>query len=494
MDIEKDLNLKGIKPLIRRRGKMFLITFSSILLLTLVIALILPPAYISESKILIEAQQIPPDYDRYSVTQYVEERLSAISQQTLSRKKLLDIINKFDLYPETHKNNSTEAALEQMRDSIHIKTISSGEFGKKSRFSAYQTKETTVAFTLSYEGRDPATVQVVTNVLASLFLEENLKKRSEQTSGTVEFFKKQLDELKKQMDDYDAKLTALKSTHLGELPEQSLANLQTLERLRMDLDQINTQLRTVQQRKGYLLGQLASVSPDERLDSLRNELTTLQTTLTDQHPDIKRLEREIRELEKPSTNANKSVGAQGLSGRKKVVNPAYINIKAQIETATLEIRSLQQQSSQIRDQINTYQNKVYQAPLVEGDYKILLNDYENTKSKYNETMNKMMQARAAQDMEHSQQGERFTIIEPAVFPERPFKPDRLKIILTGLFFSLIASIVLVTIQESMDQSIKTTNELKTLVKVPVLSIIPYMEDGGTKKLTLRQKIAGLSGR
>ena len=70
-------------------------------------------------------------------------------------------------------------------------------------------------------------------------------------------------------------------------------------------------------------------------------------------------------------------------------------------------------------------------------------------------MNNLMEAKVTQGMEKAQHAERFTIIEPASFPEKPDRPNRLKIILTGLFLSLFGGIVLVAAQESLDQSIKT---------------------------------------
>lgn len=478
----KQKDITEIKQLIRRRGKTFLIVFLSILLPACLIAFILPPVYVSTSKILIEAQQIPPEYIPNSGSSYVEERLSAITQRIMSRDKLLEIINKLNLYPEMRKSSNKEAVVEQMRQHIYLTTIGTGDLGKDSRRAA-KAKGSTVAFTLSYDGSDPAKVQKVADVLTSLYLEENLKKRGERAAGTVEFLNKQLEEIKKQVDGYASKLTALKSSHVGELPEQSATNLQAIERLNSDLNQVNAQLRTAQERKVYLENQLASVDkflpdrsaketelpPSDRLNLLRNELISRQTTLTDMHPDIIRLKREIRELEKQLASGN------NISGGHKIVNPAYTNIKAQLETAAMEIRSLHQQSGQIRSQMNMYQGKLNRSPIIETEYKNVLGDYENAKNKYNDTMNKLMEAKAAQGMEESQHAERFTLIEAAAFPEQPDSPNRPKIILIGLFLALFGGIALITTQESLDRSIKTADDLNALVKAPVLSVIPYYE-------------------
>lgn len=489
--MEKQKDFKEIVQLFKRRKKTFFVAFFSILSLAILIAFLLPPVYVSRSTILIEAQQIPNEYVRTSASSYVEERLSTITQQILSSARLMEIINQFNLYPDSRGKASTEEITEKMRNDIKLETISTLDLSKNSSalpkdFS--KSRETTVAFRLAYEGRDPATVQKVADVLASLYLKENLRARSERAAVTAEFLNSQLAELKKQMDDSADKLSALKSAHMGELPEQSATVTQAIDRLSRDLDQLNSQLRAAQQRKSYLIGQLASVDqyipdrtpreaemhPDERLDSLRNELVNRQTTYTDQHPDIIRLKREIRELEKQLADARKTGSGTKIAMGKKIVNPAYINLKTQIEAATMEIQSLQQQSGQVRSQLSSYQSKLYRAPMIEGDYKRLLADYENARNKYNDLMNKLMEAKVAQGMEKAQHAERFTIIEPAAFPEKPDRPNRLRIILTGLFLSLFGGVVLVAARESLDQSIKTLDDLTRTAKSPVLSVIPFI--------------------
>ncbi|WP_093883696.1 GumC family protein [Syntrophus gentianae] len=488
MDYQELKNL--ISQLMRRRGKTFLVTFFSLLSLIVITAFVLPPVYVSKSTILIEAQQIPQEYVRTSVTSYVEERLTTISQQIMSRAKLLEIINQFNLYPEMRKTFAIEEIIGNMRNDINLETISTGSFGKKRIQSGTAKAETTIAFTLSYSGKDPATVQKVASVLASLYLEENFKKRGERAAGITEFLNSQLNELKKQMDGYANQISALKSAHMGELPEHGAANIQALDQLRRDLDQVNAQIRTAQERKIYLESQLTTVdqfitnkekgeveqNPTVRLETLRSELINRQTTLSDKHPDIIRLKREIRELEKQMAEGKKTGDKRKPSLGKTNINPAYTSLKTQIETAAMDIRSLQQQGAQIRSQMGAYQGKLNRAPMIEADYKGLLSDYENAKNKYNDIMNKLLESRVAQGMEESQKAERFTIIESAAFPEKADKPNRPRILLAGLILSLFGSIVLIVTQESLDKSIKTETDLHSLAGVPVLSVIPFMSN------------------
>ena len=490
------LNIKEIKGIIRRRIKIFLLVFIPILIVSLIVASILPPIYVSKSTIIVEAQQIPAEYVRATVTSYVEERLQLITQRILRREKLLEIIKKFNLYPDMVGKFATEIVIEKMRKDITFATVSTGALAGRNR-------PTTVAFSLSFEGPDPSTVQKVASVLASLYLEENFRKREQQATSTTVFLQQELDRIKIQVNEYADKISAFKKEHAGELPEHTAINMQALDRLNRDFDQASMQIQSLKERKTYLEGQLAVLdkyqpqlatatggstimTPRERLQSLRSELNRLQFSLSEKHPDIRKLKREISELEiqiretpTDTTNTHMDEGKD---------NPAYISIKTQIDTTDIEIKNLLTQRIAIKKEMAVYQKKIERAPLVERDYNNLTQDYANAQRKSNEMMDKLMEATVAKGMEETQFGERFTIIDPAQIPEKPEKPDRRKIMLMGLFLSLGAGMGLAMTQESLDHSIKTVAELDSLSDIPTLSVIPLMKDVGESRRKRKRRI------
>ncbi|MBN2687576.1 MAG: hypothetical protein JXR85_05310 [Deltaproteobacteria bacterium] len=525
------INVQYIKGLIRRRIAVFLLVSIPVLIIATAIAFLLPPIYVSKSTILVESQQIPEEYVKSTVTGYVEERLQTITQRILSRPNLIKIINEFNLYSKMREQYASEIVLEKMRKDIKLETIQAGE--KRGRGS------TTIAFTLSYEGEDPGTVQKVANVLASLYLEENLKKREAQATRTTQFLEQELNHLKEQIDEYGTKITKFKQAHIGELPEYNQINLQALNQLRRDHEQNSVQIRSLQERKVYLEGQLASLksvptisttdgetavtsSPEERLSALRLQLITLRSSLSEKHPDVIKLAREIAELETQvedtkgtSTKVRRmnelrqklltmkaQLGTQhpdviklskeidalsdeidqsrNGSSRSSLVldNPQDPNVrmmKTQLETIDIEMGNLLEAQKKIKNSMGSYQQKIEKAPLIEKEYSNLLADYENAKLKYNEIMSKLLEAQVARGMEETQHGERFTIIEPAIRPEAPEKPDRKKFLLMGLFLACGLGGGLAYVRETMDHSIKAAYELNGMAHIPLLSSIPLIE-------------------
>jgi uncharacterized protein involved in exopolysaccharide biosynthesis len=493
----------------------------------------------------VEGQQIPPEYVMTTITSFVEERLQTITQRIMSRSRLLEIINQFDLYKDMREQYTTEEIVKEMRDDIKFNTISAEVIDKRTG----RPTAATIAFTLSYEWKDPATVQKVGNVLASLYLEENLKARGQSASDTSAFFQQEINGLETEIDKFQNKIGRFKNIHIKELPEYNTVNLQNLAAFNRNLDQMHDQLNILKDRKILLEGQLSNVdpltptitaegktvmNPTERLKYLRLELTGSQSNLSDKHPDIKRLKKEIAELEAQVNVKEDSIGKikrlkelevklssmEGKLGQKhpdvislsKEVkalsdeaaslhaekskmdlkennpdNPAYINIKTQILSTEAEIQNIMQQQRELKGKISDYENRLAQSPMIEKEYLTITGDYENARRKHTELMNKYMEAKLAQGMEESQRGERFTIVDPAEYPEKPYKPNRAAILIISLIMSLGAGLGFVSLLEALDTSIKDVEQLNIIAGLPVLSEISLIvspEESKARRLKL----------
>ena len=544
--MNNEKNIEDLTGILRRRKKGFILTFFSVFILSVIIAVVLPPVFRSESTILIEEQQIPQDYVKSTITSFVEERLQTITQQIMSRTKLMGIIDQFNLYADMKERSTTEQILDKMREDIHLETISADVIDRRTG----RPSTATIAFTLSFEGKYPNTTLKVANTLASLYLEENLKARERRATNTTQFLERELDNIKNKIDSLEKNLSEFKAAHVGELPEHNQVNLQAIARLERDMDQINMQTRSAEERRIYLKGQLAIVepfmdpltsarsvtrkgkiieSPEERLEYLRLELINLQSSLSEKHPDIRRLKKEIRELESQAGEAEGSASKAGdleilkqkmaqskaklgpkhpdVKGLSKKIaalsreikesdskkpgekvnkkgpdNPAYINLMTQVASAETELKGLFLEKKRLAQKMEIYHKKLEKTPMVEREYQILTRDYEGARHKYNEIMDKLMEARVAQGMEETQTGERFTIIDPAQLPERPFKPNRIAIVLIGFVLALGAGVGIAAVRESLDNSVKTVSELQRAVDVPVFSAIPLIETDKERRI------------
>jgi uncharacterized protein involved in exopolysaccharide biosynthesis len=166
-----------------------------VLVLAVLIAVLLPSIYESSSTILIEEQQIPQEFVKSTVTGFADQRIQTLTQQILSRVKLWEIIQQFNLYQELREKLTREEILEKMRNDIKLDTISAEVAAGQQKRRSSNKPEVTIAFSIAYRGKNPGTVQKVSGTLASLYLEQNLKTREAQAQSTTQFLEAELKQL-----------------------------------------------------------------------------------------------------------------------------------------------------------------------------------------------------------------------------------------------------------------------------------------------------------
>lgn len=480
----KILRPQDILAIIKRRKVILVIPFLTIFCIAAAVALLLPPIYISSSTILIEDQEIPTEYVQTTVTSFVEKRLQEIKQKIMSTTRLQEVIDKYELYTDLKKNKTNEEIIDKMRDDISLELISSEVVDQRTGRST----SATIAFTLSYEGKnDPAKVQRVASVLASLYLEENIKVRERQVREASNFFEDEINKIEDSLHEFESTISSFKAEHINELPELMQVNMQDLHATEISVERSFEQLRSLKEREAYLFSELASISPQiadqERLSLLRLEMNRLTTLYSDEYPDIIHLKKEITEIEKSLLgNTSQNDIASGIG---KPTNPAYINLSSQLNSVQSEISSVKQQIDTYEKKKNILRGYLKATPVVEQEYRKLLMERDSFKRKYDDLMQKFMEARVAQGLEKDQKGERFTLIDPALMPEKPYKPNRLAIFLIGIVLGIGCSIGLTAVLEMADDTIRDGKMLNLSTRVPVLAVIPVIyndsELAGQKK-------------
>jgi protein tyrosine kinase modulator len=439
------------------------------------LAMSLPDLYRSTATLLVERPQISETFVKSSVTSELETRLQTIRQEILSRTRLQGLITRFDLYPDLRERATAEEILDRMRRDIRMDLKGAEAMGGRGA---------TIAFALSYRGLDPQTVATVANTLATSFVEENLTMRARQATGTADFLRAQLEEMKNKLDQEEGRLGEFKSRHVGELPEQMEANLATMQRLntelrmnkenqmraleRLEREQLTRQL--VQGRSSATNGD-ALVHGDgpeavaARLSRLNQELTELRTRFSEKYPDVVRVKAEITALERQlaemkSDETSAETPASSLRPRK---------LRSEAER---ELDALKDEEKALRQSIGMYQRRVESAPHREQEYQELSRDYKTLKELYNTLLQRYQDAQVSESMEQGQKGDQFRILDPALPAERPTAPNRFRLIVLGLILSLGLAGATVGLIEHRDTSFHKVEELRAFTKVPVLARIP----------------------
>jgi succinoglycan biosynthesis transport protein ExoP len=547
--LEQTLDLGDYLAAFRRRRGMIVLITGIVFILGVITAFVWPPTYASSATILIEEQEIPSELVQSTVTSYASERIQVISQRVMTRSNLLEIMDKYGLYQSKRARETTEEVLADMRDDIKLDMINADVMDPRTG----RPTAATIAFKVGFEGNAPQLAQKVANELTTLYLNENLRTRTQKAEETTTFLAEESKRLSNEISRLETALAEFKEKNANELPELKDLNTQVLDRTERDISDIDTQIRTLDERKIYLEGQLAILDPygsgsdkimspaarlqqlrteyisyasryspnhpdvvsrkreiealeketgivettsekHARLDALRKELVIAEKTYTDEHPDVKSLKRQIASLEEELRNPSPAAAPKSTPANPD--NPAYISLKAQAEAADSEIRSLKIKRSQLSDKLAEYEQRLQQTPQVEREYRGLVRDFENTTNRYQEIKDKQMSAEVAQSMEKERKGEKFTLIDPPILPEEPISPNRPAIIFLSLVLALGAGIGSAAAAESMDSAVRGAKGVISILNMAPLAVIPYLAsqaDIGRQKKRRWLMIAGVTG-
>jgi polysaccharide chain length determinant protein (PEP-CTERM system associated) len=495
---EKPLNMHDYLAVGLRRKWYVVIPLIASILISFGVYKYLPKAYKATTLILVQPQAIPENYVRATITDSVANRLNTISQEILSRTRLEKVIQEFNLYAEIRKNLPLEEIVEIMRKAIEVKV-------QEPRRDA-----TTNSFSISYEGEEPKTVMMVTNKLASLFIEENLRVRESRAEGTSEFLIKELQSMDERLKRKEQDIRNFNERTMGQLPQQLDANLRTLDRLQQQLKTTNDSLRATEDRSIVIQNQMELLRKREpaqiirvgsqgdinidrgedplitQLGNLKRDLAVAQSKYKETHPDVVDLKKRIADLEPKVKDLIEKTG-QAREGKvaeqnlpPPILDPETQRLLTQYNeqhhAAILEAKRLREEEKELKQQLIFYQRRIEDTPRREQELVHLTRDYDLLKTNYQSLLDKKMQAQMAENLERKQQGEQFKILDPARIPEKPFKPDRNKILLVGAVLGLALGLGLTWFRESLDQSFHTVSDLEDYLGIPVLATIPNLNE------------------
>lgn len=483
---EEAITIQDYVAILQRRKWSLILPAVLVFAVAVVAALIIPKTYQSTSTILIEEQEIPREFVSSTITGFADQRLQMINQRVMVSAKLMGIANRYNLYSDKRKSFTIEEIVERMRKDILFKTISADVTDKRSG----SPTAATIAFSLSYEGKNPEIVQRVAAALASLYLEENLRQREQQSSGAYKFLEEEANNLKEQIKKMDADISDFKKKNVDALPELLSVNLQALDGIGRDLDRMNDTMRSLKERKSYYQSQLDIMPTDADnqdktlLRELKTKLVQLESRYSNKYPEVIKTRTEIARLEARIGNTEKA----GSSGMQKSDNPAYVTLASQLAGVQSEIDSVRRQIDDLNRKKEDYRRRIENSPKVDETYKRLLSERNNTQVKYDDLIRKALEAKISHGLEREQMGERFNLIEPAKLPEKPVKPNIPAILLIGLVLGIGAGVGVASIREALDQSVRSAKFLATETSLPVLVSIPDIVTWGDIRRQRTQRI------
>jgi protein tyrosine kinase modulator len=479
--------------ILTRRRWIIIGTTCVIALGAIAISFRIPNQYTSEAIILVVQQQVSERYVAPTSTSQVGPALEAMTHDILSRPRLLGIINELGLYPKQKTRFEPDQLFEMMRHDVSIEPL----------LKPGQRDLNT--FQISFTAATPHLAQQVTSRLTTLFIEENLKTRTDQATTTTGFLHEQLETAKSKLIEQEQRLRDFKTQYLGELPEQQQGNLGILTGLQTQLDNVMSNRNKAQQQRLYLesllndqrqrkhKGSVATVvssdghivtpleASQQDLARLQAERRTLLTTYTAQHPDVLKKDQEIK-AQQAFIEGLRPAKASGSAPPTPATNYTQdaeddigvVQLRSQLQVNTLEIDNLAKKEQKLRADIDQYQTRLNLTPVREQQLMSIQRDYELLRQHYGDLLKKEQESQLATNLERRQEGQQFRLADPPNLPNKPSSPNRMKISLIALAVGLGVGCGLALLAEMRNSSFYTEASVAGRVTLPLIVGIPLL--------------------
>jgi polysaccharide chain length determinant protein (PEP-CTERM system associated) len=450
-----------------------------------VLCLVLPKSYRSSTLILVENQKIPQEYVKAIVGGPIEGRLIMIQQQVMSRTILSHVIDEFKLYQDEVRGGPFEDVIEGMRKSIKVDTVGSpGPLGKVE------------AFSISFAHENPMLAMKVTSKLASQFIEENLRVREQFVEGASEFLMQELGKAKVGLEAQEQTISDFKQKYMGELPQQMEANLRALDRIQGELNSTNESIQALTDRVALIdkairdyetTGATTPGVGGQATDPLVSRLRELERTLSalsgykPTYPDVIQTKQEM-EVVKAQLLEKHRLSGQDLDEETIKSFDAYLHgLLRQRDDARVDLTGLKERRIRLNGSMRQYEGRVERTPTREQELMILIRDYDNMQKNYQSLLDKKLNAQVAENLEKRQKGEQFRIIDPANLPQKPEKPDPIRIMLIGLALGCGVGFGSAFAIEQVKLAFRRPEDAELLLGIPLLASIPDFKTayGGT---------------
>lgn len=486
---------------------------------------LLPELYRSEATILVQSEDVPENVVPSLVSEQIDRRLQVITQQVLVTGNLARIADRYELYADERDELSRAGIANRMRARIETEPVVTPFNDARTGRSGQMT----LAFRVAFSDPDPRTARDVANALADAYLATNTESRRDVVERTTDFLASERSQLDRRITAIEDELAAFKTTHRELLPEEATFKREVVGNLEQRLRSLESDLRILRERESYLATQLALTeefetaggrgeTPESRLEVLRAELASAEARYRPSHPDVVRLQREVRSLEGV---VGRRSGASSLAERESVLvgelatlrerytdehpdvrrvrrelaavradleasggrnfttgvdrNPTFVQLSSQLNSVRTEIAAVEEQRAELRDERENLQAQLARAPEIEREYERIVRRLESAVNDREELADKETTARLSGALEATTTGGQLTLVQPATFPQSPHSPPTKLILALGLVLGGGSGGVALVLRELTDRSIRSANDLARILGDSPLVAIPAIE-------------------
>ncbi len=509
-----------VHAIARRRGLLFGLAIP-IAVLAILLAAMLPDVFTSSALVEIdEPSNSLSTSTAAAESSYADQYVQNLKGIVLTDSNLRKVNKEHDLYPDLADDES--AMIKRLRRDINVSIVTTPILDPRTG----REREVVDAFTLSYDNHSPEKAQKGAQWLVAAFLAEHRRQRQGRASNAAEFYAKEAERVRTHVAQLESKLADFKKANYGQLPELTQVNMSMMDRAESQLAINATQMASLRQERVFLAAQLEqarATGPDassvrqledqysrmrssydeghpdmvalrRQIDSLkygssagagtslRSQLNAKRATLTEarerygvEHPDIKRLQRDIATLE------SRLKGGERGDVEMADGTPVGMQLRTQLSAIDSQLASLGAQNAELRAKVGGLERNVTAAPQVEREYANLTRDLTIGREKYEQLLNRQMDAEVSESAIVGGRADEFRLIQSPMLPGGPSKPQRLAILLIGLVASIVLALTVTVAAEALDPKVRGARDVRELLSVSPLVAIPTIRNSRSRR-------------
>jgi succinoglycan biosynthesis transport protein ExoP len=511
-----------IAALKRRRNTILGIAIPIAVLATM-LAIGLPAVYQSSGFIQIEDDN-PEGADASKETTYADEYVASIGKTVLGRGNLRKLLDEHQLYED--QGTDRDAALDRVKKDIRVDIVTTPILDPRTG----RERDVVSAFTVSFDHRDPQRAYEGAKWVVDSYLAANRLDRQQQAETAAKFYAKEAERVRGDVANLEQKLADFKRKNAGALPELAEVNMGSVERTERDLRDVEVQLQALRRERVLLVSQLQQARaagpeatnvraledeyarksiqydashPDlislrkqietlkrggsttgmtlrQQLANERSVLTEARQRYSEDHPDVKRVARNIANLEAriaAGETSDRSVAAD---------SPIAMQLQAQLNATDTQIGALQMRSTELRARMQQLEDRLSMTPQVEQEYQTVTRDLASARAKYDELVKRRMDAEVSEAAIQGGRADKFRVMQAPSVPNSPAKPKRLAIVIIGLVLAAVLGLSVAVAMEAVDPSVRGSKDVREILNISPLAAVPMISNSIAMDLRKRR--------
>ena len=461
-------NVKYYLSIFLRRLPYFLPVALLIAAVSVIVAIALPPAYVSQMQLIVESSQIPGELAAPTASTPAQEQLQIVEQRLLTRTNLLDIATRLKVLDDQEALNPDEI-VEAMRSRTVIDTNSG--------------RDEASLMLVSFEAGSGEKAAAVLNEYLTLIQQEDIQSRTGRAAQTLEFFDQEVTRLSAELAEKSANILAFKTANSEALPDSLDYRLGQQSQLQERLGQLERDIFNLASQRLRMVevfkttgqveaSRVEALTPEQQqLETLRAELSDALAVYSAENPRVKVLQARISQVEQ-------IVRAQPVVSPEEAVETGNSMLDFQLTEIDTRLVSLKDEKATVDKDLKAIESTIKRTPANAIRLDELTLNYENIQLQYNSAVDRLAKASAGERIEFMSRGQKISVIEPPATPNEPTKPNRLLIAGGGSIFGIMAGLGFVVLLEMLNRAIRRPEDLVRALGVSPIATIPYVQTRG----------------